>query len=48
MNLSGAKDRPVLSQVWANVEATLKDQPERYINLSKTSFRGMLREKIFG
>ena len=28
MNLKGAKDRPALSEIWANVEAQMQGKPQ--------------------
>ena len=48
MNFGGAKDRPVLAQVWENVEAQLRRAPAPHKSLKSTSAFGLLREKILG
>ena len=48
MNFGGAKDRPVLGQIWDNVEAQLKGQPEVHKKYAHTSFGGLLKEKLLG
>ena len=48
MNFGGAKDRPVLNEVWENVEAKLKGQPPVYKNISKISAMSVIKAKIMG
>ena len=48
MNLGGAKDRPDLTQVWENVEATLKGNPEVHKKLHLQTFTQVMWQKIFG
>lgn len=48
MNLGGAKDRPVLDEVWENVEAQLRGKPKVHNTYSTTGFLKMVRRKIFG
>ena len=48
MNLGGAKDRPDLEQVWANIEAQLNGVPAPHKQLKTTGALGLLRQKIFG
>jgi len=47
MNFGGAKDRPVLEQVWHNAESQLRGQPEVHEKLKFTTASGLLAEKLF-
>jgi hypothetical protein len=47
MNIGGAKDRPRLDEVWADVEAGLSGQA-MHKKYSTTTFFGMLYEMVFG
>jgi hypothetical protein len=48
MNLSGAKDRPDIEQIWDNVEAKLQDKPEVHKTLSTYGFFETIYGKIMG
>ena len=48
MNIGGAKDRPLLNQVWANTEAQLRGGQPVYEKFSKLGIMEVLREKVFG
>ena len=48
MNLGGAKDRPLLDQVWDNVESQLQGGTIKHKTLQSTSAFGLLYEKILG
>ncbi|KAF8177555.1 hypothetical protein K438DRAFT_1908574 [Mycena galopus ATCC 62051] len=48
MNLGGAKDRPVLDEVWENVEAQLNDKSKVHNTYSKIGFLKLVWGKIFG
>ncbi len=48
MNLGGAKDRPMLSEVWENVAAQLEGKPQVHKKYSLLSATGVLKEKVFG
>lgn len=48
MNFGGAKDRPLLDQVWDNVESQLQGVSTPHKSLRSTSAFGLLREKILG
>ena len=48
MNLGGAKDRPSLTQIWDNVEATLDDKPKIHNTLALQSFFEVMKRKLFG
>lgn len=49
MNLAGAKDRPVLSEVWADVQKQLKgeDAAEGKTYTTTGAFH-LIKQKIFG
>ncbi|KAL7928125.1 hypothetical protein V8C35DRAFT_326202 [Trichoderma chlorosporum] len=48
MNMGGAKDRPVLSEVWDNVEAKLNGVDVRHKKYSLVSVMQVLRQRVFG
>ena len=48
MNLHGAKDRPVLKEVWENVAAGLDHRPLVHQRYSKTSITSVMCGKLFG
>jgi hypothetical protein len=48
MNLGGAKDRPLLDQIWANVQAELKGEKKVYASYSKLGAAAVLGKKLFG
>ncbi|KAF7976228.1 hypothetical protein HWV62_7252 [Athelia sp. TMB] len=48
MNLGGAKDRPVLTQAWDNVQAELQGKKGPYKNVSKIGAGSVIFEKLFG
>ena len=48
MNLGGAKDRPILKEVWENVEAELRGQGPVHKKVAKTTVTGVMCRKIFG
>ncbi|KAF7366098.1 AhpC-TSA domain-containing protein [Mycena venus] len=48
MNLGGAKDRPVLDEVWENVEAQLKGKSKVHETYTTTGFFKTVWGKIFG
>jgi len=46
MNLGGAKDRPVLDQIWQNVSRQLKGQEVMYTKYSTTGIFHPLVSKL--
>ena len=48
MNLGGAKDRPSLTQIWDNVEATLDGKAKVHPTLALQSFFEVMKKKFFG
>lgn len=48
MNLGGAKDRPVLSEVWDNVKARMDGKPQVHAKVNTTSFLSGIKQKVFG
>jgi hypothetical protein len=48
MNIGGAKDRPLLEQVWDNVEAQMKGKPVVHAKVGLTGLAFGLKQKIFG
>jgi hypothetical protein len=48
MNLSGAKDRPDLTQVWENVQEKLKGHKVVHASYSLLGPLAVLKWKIFG
>lgn len=48
MNLGGAKDRPVLADVWDNAEAQLEDRKVPHSTVTTTGVWSILSEKIWG
>ncbi|KZP01958.1 hypothetical protein FIBSPDRAFT_987791, partial [Athelia psychrophila] len=48
MNLAGAKDRPVLTQVWANVEAQLQGKKASPVEVGTIGAGSVILEKLFG
>ena len=49
MNLGGAKDRPVLEQVWDNVLAKLEGKAEPvHKEVGRTGLLTGLKQKVFG
>ena len=46
--MGGAKDRPMLEEVWENVEAKMDGKPQVHHKYSLLSATGVLKEKIFG
>jgi hypothetical protein len=46
MNLGGAKDRPMLTQVWENIDAKLKGEKARFDNIQTEGFFSMVCGKI--
>lgn len=48
MNLRGAKDRPVLTQVWDNVEAQLQGKKNTPVEVGTIGAGSVLMEKLFG
>ena len=48
MNLGGAKDRPMLNEVWDNVDARLKGKPEVHEKITLLGALAVLRAKVFG
>lgn len=48
MNLGGAKDRPDLKQVWANMVAKMDGKPEVYEKYDLQSFGKVIWGKVFG
>lgn len=47
MNLGGAKDRPVLDEVWENVEAQLHGKSKVHDTYSTIGFLKLVWSKIF-
>ena len=48
MNLGGAKDRPVLPQVWDNVQAKLEGKAPVHSEPAKTGLLTGLKQQFFG
>ncbi|KAF7976231.1 hypothetical protein HWV62_7258 [Athelia sp. TMB] len=48
MNLNGGKDRPVLNQVWENIEAQLQGKEGPYKNINTIGAGSVILEKLFG
>lgn len=48
MNVGGASDRPVLGEVWQNVEAKLGGKEAPHMMYTKHKFLSFIKEKIFG
>ncbi|KAK1766932.1 hypothetical protein QBC33DRAFT_540681 [Phialemonium atrogriseum] len=48
MNIGGATDRPVLSEVWENVQAQLRGEKAKVDNYSTTGALDLIRKKIVG
>lgn len=48
MNLSGAKDRPELGQVWENVKAKLEGKKRVHGVYKNISALGVFKRAIFG
>ena len=48
MNMGGAKDRPMLQEVWDNTAADLRGRSPVHKYYSKTTFFGVMGRKIFG
>lgn len=48
MNLGGAKDRPILSQVWDNADAKIRGAPEVHAKVASMGFMQGMRQKILG
>ena len=48
MNMFGAKDRPILKEVWENVEAHLRGHERVLKKVAKTTVTGVMCKKIFG
>lgn len=48
MNMGGASDRPIMSEIWDNVQAKLKNTKPVHSRYSSLGLMGLLREKIFG
>lgn len=48
MNLRGAKDRPLLGQVWENVHAEMQRKPKVHANVGLIGLATGLRKKLFG
>jgi hypothetical protein len=46
MNLGGAKDRPMLTQVWGNIDAKLKGEKARFNTISTEGFCQMIWGKL--
>jgi hypothetical protein len=48
MNLGGAKDRPLLDQVWENVHAEMQGKPKVHASVGSTGLATGLKKKLFG
>jgi hypothetical protein len=48
MNLGGAKDRPLLNEVWDNVHAEMEGKPKVHSTLSFTGLLTGLKHLISG
>ncbi len=48
MNLGGAKDRPLLAEVWDNVEAQIQEKELPHPTVTTTGVWSILSEKIWG
>lgn len=49
MNLGGASDRPILSQVWADIKAKANgEEPVHNGSYDKQTFLMAMKHKIFG
>lgn len=48
MNLGGASDRPILHEIWQNVEAKLNNKSAVHSSYSSLGALRLLREKIWG
>lgn len=48
MNLGGAKDRPVVKQVWANVEAQLQGKESPHKQVGTIGAGSVILGKLFG
>ena len=48
MNLGGAKDRPLLNEVWDNVDAQLKGKPQVHATIAQQTLFMGLKQKLFG
>jgi hypothetical protein len=48
MNIGGATDRPVLDEVWKNVQGQLRRQDAAVEKYSRTSVLYFIRQKILG
>lgn len=48
MNMGGAKDRPILKEIWENVEAKIDGKKEVHSKLNTTPFMYGIKHKIFG
>ena len=46
-NLGGAKDRPLLDQVWANVSAEMRGEPQVHSSIGLTGLASGLKTKLF-
>ena len=48
MNLGGAKDRPLLNEVWDNAQAKMAGKPPVHAKISLMSLASGLLQKIRG
>lgn len=48
MNIGGAKDRPLLDQVWANVHAEMQGKSKVHANVNTMGLASGLKKKLFG
>ena len=48
MNLGGAKDRPLLNEVWDNVHAQMQGKPEVHAKVGVTTFLSGIKKALFG
>ena len=48
MNLGGAKDRPVLNEVWENTEAQLQGKNGPHKTVGKIGAGSVILGKLFG
>ena len=48
MNLGGAKDRPLLNEVWDNAQAKMAGKPPVHVKIGLMSLASGLLQKIRG
>lgn len=48
MNFGGAKDRPILSEVWDNVDAKINGKPQVHAKVNNLGFMSGIKQKVFG